>query len=87
MLKKYLKIILYIPYKVLMQLLQPLYNRLNEKNNQKLDSINHHMTLILKSLEDHQRDMKELTFETDRMILNFLKPPIQQQDYIAEQKP
>lgn len=45
------------------------------------------MTLILKSLEDHQRDMKELTFETDRMILNFLKPPIQQQDYIAEQKP
>lgn len=69
-----------------MKVLQPLYNRLNEKNNQKLDSINHNMIQILIIMENHQKDMKELTFETDRMILSFLKNPIQQPHYIDEQK-
>lgn len=86
MLKKFIKLILYIPFKLLMKVLQPIYNRLNEQNNQKLDSINHHMTLILKAVENHQKDMKELTFETDRMILNFLKSPIKQSHHIDEQK-
>lgn len=85
MLKKYTKIILYIPYKVLMKVLQSIYNQLNEQNNQKLDSINHRMSLVLKMLEDHQRTMKELTFETDRIILSF-KKNIQHPHYIDNQK-
>lgn len=39
------------------------------------------MYLVLKTLEEHQKDMKKLTFETDRMILCFLKNPAQHSNY------
>jgi len=86
MLKKFIKLILYIPYKLLTKVLQPLYNRLNEQNTRKLDSINHHITLLLKTVEDHQKNMKDLSFETDRMILGFLKSSIKQPNHIDESK-
>ena len=69
-----------------MKVLQPLYNRLNEQNNRKLDSINHHITLLLKTVEDHQKNMRDLSFETDRMILGFLKSPIKQPHHMDESK-